>query len=58
MRSTPVAERSNGYPRFVASPLLVCGTDASIGHEYLNQDYIYDDYGSDTRRRLIRSGPG
>src|SRR4051794_35672160 len=33
---------------FSASPLLVSGTDAYRGGEYLYQDYLFDDRGADT----------
>lgn len=32
---------------FVAAPLLVQGQEAYVNGEYLYQDFIYDDYGSD-----------
>lgn len=38
----------NRHPRFRAAPLLVSGTEAYIDGEYLYQDHLYDDYGSDT----------
>jgi len=34
--------------RFSATPLLVSGTDAYRGGEYLYQDYLFDDHGADT----------
>src|SRR5437667_11304114 len=44
--SAPQLENRN--PRFNASPLLVSGTEAYVNGEYLYQDFLYDDYGSDT----------
>src|SRR4051812_32015935 len=38
----------NRDARFRAAPLLVSGTDAYIGGEYLYQDYIWDDHGANT----------
>jgi hypothetical protein len=38
----------NRNPRFQAAPLLVSGTEAYVDGEYLYQDFLYDDYGSDT----------
>ncbi|MDX1658087.1 MAG: hypothetical protein R3343_04640 [Nitriliruptorales bacterium] len=38
----------NHHSRFTASPLLVSGTDAYVSGEYLYQDHLFDDYGSDT----------
>ena len=35
-------------PPFEAAPLLVSGTDAYRGGEYLYQDYLFDDRGADT----------
>ncbi len=35
-------------PRFTAPPLLVSGQEAYVAGEYLYQDFLYDDYGSDT----------
>lgn len=37
----------NHNPRFVAAPILVQGQEAYVNGEYLYQDFIYDDYGSD-----------
>jgi len=34
--------------RFRAQPLLVSGQEAYVGGEYLYQDHLFDDYGSDT----------
>ncbi|WP_116040493.1 hypothetical protein [Amycolatopsis palatopharyngis] len=34
--------------RFRADPLLVSGEEAYVDGEYLYQDFLYDDYGSDT----------
>ncbi|TFV50276.1 hypothetical protein [Blastococcus sp. TF02A-35] len=34
--------------RFRAQPLLVSGHEAYVGGEYLYQDHLFDDYGSDT----------
>lgn len=36
----------NRDPRFRAQPLLVSGTEAYVKGEYLYQDYLYDDHGS------------
>ena len=33
-------------PRFRVAPLLVSGTEAYAGGEYVYQDYLYDDHGS------------
>ena len=38
----------NRSPRFTAPPLLVSGQEAYVAGEYLYQDFLYDDYGSDT----------
>ena len=38
----------NRDSRFRASPLLVSGAEAYVKGEYLYQDHLYDDYGSDT----------
>jgi pimeloyl-ACP methyl ester carboxylesterase len=38
----------NRDPRFHAAPLLVSGTEAYQEGEYIYQDHLYDDYGSDT----------
>src|SRR5882724_5278593 len=38
----------NRDPHFQAAPLLVSGTEAYVAGEYLYQDFLYDDYGSDT----------
>ncbi len=38
----------NRDPRFKALPLLVSGNEAYADGEYLYQDFLYDDYGSDT----------
>jgi hypothetical protein len=38
----------NRSDRFQAAPLLVSGTEAYDGGEYLYQDHLYDDHGSDT----------
>ena len=37
---------ANHDPRFRAAPLLVSGTEAYVGGEYVYQDYLYDDHGS------------
>jgi hypothetical protein len=43
----PVAPQlENRDPRFRAQPLLVSGTEAYVGGEYVYQDYLYDDHGS------------
>src|SRR4029077_1896093 len=45
----PVAPQlENRNPRFTAPPLLVSGQEAYVAGEYLYQDFLYDDYGSDT----------
>jgi hypothetical protein len=51
----------NRDPRFRAAPLLVSGHEAYVDGEYLYQDFLYDDYGSDTNglpsnSRLPRAG--
>jgi dienelactone hydrolase len=38
----------NRSARFHAAPLLVSGTEAYAEGEYLYQDFLYDDYGTDT----------
>ena len=38
----------NRDSRFKAPPLLVSGAEAYVSGEYLYQDFLYDDYGSDT----------
>jgi hypothetical protein len=38
----------NRAAEFKAAPLLVSGRDAHLGGEYLYQDFLYDDLGSDT----------
>lgn len=38
----------NRNPRFAAAPLLVSGTEAYVGGEFVHQDYLYDDYGPDS----------
>jgi hypothetical protein len=38
----------NRDPRFRAAPLLVSGQEAYIAGEYLYQDFLYDDFGSNT----------
>jgi hypothetical protein len=38
----------NRHPRFQAAPLLVSGHEAYVAGEYLYQDWLYDDYGSDS----------
>lgn len=35
-------------PRFTAPPLLVSGQEAYVAGEYLYQDFLYDDWGSNT----------
>ena len=44
----PVAPQLANRPPFRAEPLLVSGTDAYRGGEYLYQDYLLDDRGADT----------
>ena len=46
-RPPAAPELSNRAP-FRAKPLLVSGTDAYRGGEYLYQDYLFDDRGADT----------
>jgi len=46
-RSPRAPELENHAP-FHARPLLVSGTDAYRGGEYLYQDYLFDDRGADT----------
>jgi hypothetical protein len=43
----PAPQLENRAP-FRAAPLLVSGTDAYRGGEYLYQDYLFDDRGADT----------
>src|SRR3989454_1100576 len=45
----PAPQLENRNPRFTAPPLLVSGQEAYVDGEYLYQDFLYDDYGSDTR---------
>lgn len=44
----PAPQLENRSHWFQAAPLLVSGTEAYAGGEYLYQDHLYDDYGSDT----------
>ncbi|MBA2545840.1 MAG: hypothetical protein H0V15_03085, partial [Solirubrobacterales bacterium] len=44
----PNAPQLQASGPFAASPLLVSGTDAYAGGEYLYQDYLFDDRGADT----------
>src|SRR5688572_14029716 len=44
--AAPQLENRNA--RFSAAPVLVSGHEAYVDGEYLYQDHIYDDYGSDT----------
>ena len=44
----PRPQLENRDPRFSAAPLLVSGTEAYVAGEYLYQDFLYDDYGSNT----------
>src|SRR5207249_11070637 len=44
----PAPQLENRNPRFTAAPLLVSGQEAYVAGEYLYQDFLYDDYGSDT----------
>ncbi len=44
----PAPQLENRNPRFKAAPLLVSGQEAYVDGEYLYQDFLYDDYGSDT----------
>ena len=50
-----VPQLENRAP-FRARPLLVSGTDAYRGGEYLYQDYLFDDHGADTGANV--SPPG
>ncbi len=43
----PAPQLQNHDPRFRAQPLLVSGTEAYVNGEYLYQDYLYDDHGSE-----------
>ena len=45
----PAAPQLANSAPFSAQPLLVSGTDAYRGGEYLYQDYLYDDRGADIR---------
>jgi len=38
----------NRDPHFSAAPLLVSGHEAYVAGEYLYQDFLYDDFGSNT----------
>ena len=40
------------------APLLVSGTDAYRGGEYLYQDYLFDDHGADTGAHVSPPGTG
>src|SRR3954466_5367999 len=44
----PKAPQLDNVAPFAAKPLLVSGTDAYRGGEYLYQDYLFDDHGADT----------
>ncbi len=44
----PTAPELSLQAPFAAQPLLVSGTDALRGGEYLYQDYLFDDHGADT----------
>lgn len=44
----PAVSPLNVSAPFAAEPLLVSGTDAYRGGEYLYQDYLFDDRGADT----------
>jgi hypothetical protein len=44
----PAAPQLQNAAPFKAAPLLVSGTDAYRGGEYLYQDYLFDDHGADT----------
>jgi poly(3-hydroxybutyrate) depolymerase len=46
--SAAIAPELQVRPPFHALPLLVSGTDAYRGGEYLYQDYLLDDHGADT----------
>jgi dienelactone hydrolase len=52
-----VPQLAVGAP-FRARPLLVSGTDAYRGGEYLYQDYLFDDHGADTGASTSRPGVG
>ena len=49
----PTAPELSVQTPFAAQPLLVSGTDALRGGEYLYQDYLFDDHGANTA-----PGPG
>jgi dienelactone hydrolase len=44
----PAPQLQNRDPRFDAAPLLVSGNEAYVDGEYLYQDFLHDDCGSDT----------
>src|SRR3954451_3880844 len=44
----PHVPQLEAHAPFRARPLLVSGTDAYRGGEYLYQDYLFDDRGADT----------
>jgi prolyl oligopeptidase family protein len=50
-----VPQLENRAP-FHARPLLVSGTDAYRGGEYLYQDFLYDDHGADTGASVTQPG--
>ena len=49
----PTAPELSVQAPFAADPLLVSGTDALRGGEYLYQDYLFDDHGAN-----VSPGPG
>jgi hypothetical protein len=52
----PRVPQLENHAPFRARPLLVSGTDAYRGGEYLYQDYLFDDHGADTGANV--SPPG
>ena len=54
----PVAPQLAVQAPFAAQPLLVSGTDAVRGGEYLYQDYLFDDRGANTVPGLGTQPPG
>src|SRR4051812_47939882 len=46
--NAPHVSQLEAHAPFRARPLLVSGTDAYRGGEYLYQDYLFDDHGADT----------
>jgi dienelactone hydrolase len=52
----PRVPQLENRPPFRARPLLVSGTDAYRGGEYLYQDYLFDDHGADTGANVSLPG--